>query len=293
MGAMREFRFDSRDGTSLLGFDNEGTGPRVVMVPGLATPPEGLPSLLRPDNGFRVVGFTMRGTHGSDRPSDPRRIRVEDHAGDAQALMDHVGWSSAVFVGWSLGVNIAFQVAVSAPERVLGIVAIGGVPGDSFDHSFAPFGVPRPLSRPLVRALYTIGRRTGALLGPAVRPIPLTAGTTSVMNRARLLAGGDSTEMAAFLERHLKQDLAWLSELARAADEHERLDIYHLAIPMAFIAGTNDYLTSAEAVIATAREVPHASLDVVRGTHPLGVEHPELVLQRLAEVCRQAGPSVT
>lgn len=261
------------------------------MVPGLATPPEGLPSLLRGDNGFHVVGFNMRGTHGSERPTDLTRIRVEDHASDAHALMQQLDWPSAVFVGWSLGVNISFQVALTEPERVAGILAIGGVPGDNFDHSFAPFGVPRRLSRPLVKALYSIGRRVGSLAQPVVRPVELTPGMAALANKARLLGGGDAREMIAFLERHGKQDLGWVSELALAADQHQRMDIYHLTIPMAFIAGTGDYITSAEAVIATATEVPHASLDVVRGTHTLGIEYPELVLERLAEVCRQAAPA--
>ena len=286
---MREFRFDAPDGTSLVGFDNEGDGPPVMMVPGLATPPEGLPSLLRRDNGFHVVGFNMRGTHGSDRPTDETAIRVEDHAQDAMALMEHIGWDSALFAAWSLGVNIAFEVATSAPERVTGILAIGGVPGDNFDHFFAPFGVPKQLSRPLVRSLYSIGRKVGSLAQPVVQNVELKPEMAELASKAGVLAGGDATEMVAFFDKHGKQDLGWVAELARAANKHHRLEIYNLTIPMAFIAGTDDYMTSAAAVIATAKEVPHASLDVVKGTHTLGIEHPELVLERLRDVARQAG----
>ena len=35
-------------------------------------------------------------------------------------------------MGWSMGVNTAFELAVSHPERVSGIFAVAGVPGDTF-----------------------------------------------------------------------------------------------------------------------------------------------------------------
>ena len=286
---MREYHFTAGDGTRLAGFDNEGSGPPVVLVPGLATPPQGMPSLLVRDNGFHVVGFNMRGTHGSDKPADLSRITVPDHAADAVALMDHVGFDKAVFAGWSLGVNIAFETAISYPERVEGVLAVGGVPGDTFDAFFAPFGVPEQLSRPLVRTLYSIGRKVGSVLEPVIAPVPVGPEVGKAMAMVGATAGGDPEQVAKFFELHGKQDLGWVSELARAANKHERLEIYNLTIPMAFIAGTRDYMTSAAAVIAAAGDVPHASLDVVKGTHTLGLEHPELVLQRLRDVARGAG----
>ena len=44
-------------------------------------------------------------------------------------------------------------------------------------------------------------------------------------------------------------------------------------------------------VIATAKGVPHATLDVVNGTHTLGIEFPELILQRLRDVVEAADAS--
>ena len=52
---------------------------------------------------------------------------------------------SATLVGWSLGVNVAFELALKDPTRVTGVLAVAGVPGGSFSSLFAPLGVPRPL----------------------------------------------------------------------------------------------------------------------------------------------------
>lgn len=288
---MREFRFTSYDGTELVGYDSEGSGPAVVLPPGLATPPTGMPSVTASDNGLHVVGFNMRGTHGSDRPADRSRIHVEDHAQDAVALMEHVGFDRAVFVGWSLGVNITFQVAATRPERVRGVLAVGGVPGDTFDTLFAPFGVPQPLSQPLTHALYAAGRRGGKMINPVLKAAPMTPEMAEAAKRLGVLGGGDPEQFVTFFEGHGKQDMQWVSELAKAADQHHRIDITGLTIPMAFVAGSKDYMTSAAAVIATAKGVPHATLDVVNGTHTLGIEFPELILQRLRDVVAAADAS--
>ncbi|MCU0280116.1 MAG: hypothetical protein MUE31_14665, partial [Candidatus Nanopelagicales bacterium] len=81
------FTFTSADGTELLGWTNDGEGPTVVVCNGLGVPPEAWPRLLDPHCGYKVVGWNHRGGLGSGRPSDPERIRVEDHVADALALM--------------------------------------------------------------------------------------------------------------------------------------------------------------------------------------------------------------
>ena len=65
-------------------------------------------------------------------------------------------------MGWSMGVNTMFEVAVEHPERVTGLFAVGGVPGDTFSSMGAPILVPRPLRKPLAinvaRTLKLAGR---------------------------------------------------------------------------------------------------------------------------------------
>ena len=62
-------------------------------------------------------------------------------------MMDHFGVDRAVLMGWSMGVNTAFELAMRQPERVTGIFAVAGVPGDTFATMLAPFRLPRSVAR--------------------------------------------------------------------------------------------------------------------------------------------------
>ena len=102
-------------------------GPTVVLCNGLGTSAWAWPALLEPDCGVRVVSWNHRGTGGSDRPADPaprrdRGVRRGRALGDGP-LRRRPG---AVLMGWSMGVNTMFELAVRHPERVSGPVRRGG-----------------------------------------------------------------------------------------------------------------------------------------------------------------------
>ena len=121
-----ELPVTSPDGTRLRAW-RTGAGPHVVLSNGLGAPADAWPGLVTPDSGFDVLSWDHRGLGGSSRPADPARIRVEDHAEDLVAVMDAAGVERALLVGWSLGVGVAFEVALALPERVAGVLAVAGV----------------------------------------------------------------------------------------------------------------------------------------------------------------------
>ena len=61
-------------------------------------------------------------------------------------MMDHFGVDRAVLMGWSMGVNTMFELAVRHPERVTGLFAVAGVPGDTFATMLGPLRLPAPSS---------------------------------------------------------------------------------------------------------------------------------------------------
>lgn len=89
----------SADGTTLRAWSNDGDGEPVLLSNGLDTPPEAWPRIVAPDSGYRVVSWYQRGLGGSARPEDRERVRVEDHADDARAVLDAFGLPSARLVG--------------------------------------------------------------------------------------------------------------------------------------------------------------------------------------------------
>jgi pimeloyl-ACP methyl ester carboxylesterase len=71
--------------------------------------------------GFRVVSYDARG-HGRSSPA--RAYRYADLAGDLLAVMDALGVKRAVLAGASMGAHTLLRVALDAPDRVAGVVAI-------------------------------------------------------------------------------------------------------------------------------------------------------------------------
>ncbi|HXE45260.1 MAG TPA: alpha/beta hydrolase [Conexibacter sp.] len=71
--------------------------------------------------GHRVVSYDARG-HGGSSPA--RSYRYEDLADDLLAVMDASGLERAVLAGASMGAHTLLRVALVAPERVAGVVAI-------------------------------------------------------------------------------------------------------------------------------------------------------------------------
>ena len=104
----------------------------MVLCNGLGTSAVGLAGAAAARLRRPVVSWNHRGTGGSDRPADPAHCGIEAFVEDALSVMDHFGVDRAPVMGWSMGVNTMFELAFRHPERVSGLFAVAGVPGDTF-----------------------------------------------------------------------------------------------------------------------------------------------------------------
>ncbi|KHG05652.1 Epoxide hydrolase 2 [Gossypium arboreum] len=84
--------------------------------------------------GYRAVAFDFRGYGLSDHPPEPERANFNDLADDVVGLLDSLAIDKAFLVGKDFGAFPAFSVAVTHPERVLGVITLG-----------VPFLIPGPL----------------------------------------------------------------------------------------------------------------------------------------------------
>lgn len=100
-----------------LAYQVGGDGTPIVLIQGIGVAGTGwTPQVEALRGGFRTLVYDNRGLGGSTPCSGP--ITIEAMAGDALALMDHLGWASAHVVGHSMGGVIAQQLALDAPKRV-------------------------------------------------------------------------------------------------------------------------------------------------------------------------------
>jgi pimeloyl-ACP methyl ester carboxylesterase len=272
----------SADGTKIKTWCNDAPGKPVLICNGLGTPPAAWPRIIDRNSGYRVVTWSQRGLGGSDRPEDPTRVRVEDHADDARAVLDAYDLDSAVVVGWSLGVNVAFEVALEDPARVTGLLAVAGVPGGSFSSLFAPYLVPRRF-RP------TVGR-VGSRLLPVVGPLlPLVVASIPPWPEMFFpgAARGPVKEMAhpaalaAVLREFSRHDWKWYRHLALGVGEHAPLDVSAVRCPVTFIGGRFDSLVDIADLRAAARALPGSRFRELVGTHFLPLQYPEVMLDEL------------
>ena len=93
-------------------------------------------------------GTTAASAVRSDRATS-NRVGIDAFVEDAVAVLDDAACRACPALGWSIGVNTSFELAVQHPERVSGILAVAGVPGATFTSVGAPLLIPRFARRPV------------------------------------------------------------------------------------------------------------------------------------------------
>lgn len=281
------------DGTRLRWWDNgfptggvSGHELPVVVSNGLGASPAAWPFLA--DGPRRAVTWHHRGLGGSERPADESRITLDDHADDMLAVMDAAGLDRALVVGWSVGVGVALEVARRAPERVAGLMLLGGVAGGGF--RVLPSATPDVLQR----GLATVSAWLLRVVGPPV------AGVVSLLPRG-LDALGDTggpevaamtpppvrtlAEVAREFARH---DWTWFSRLVLAAGAHGAVPVDEVRVPATVVAGEFDTIAPVEEMAALAAGLPDGHLVRVPGSHFLPLQYPELLRAELTRLALRA-----
>lgn len=237
--------------------------------------------------GFHVVRYDNRDTGRSTvltqkvsramlvRAFLGRRVRapygIGDLAGDAVALMDHLGWSSAHVAGVSMGGMIAQTVAVQHPGRV----------------------------RSLTSIMSTTGRRTVGWQDPRLLPVliaPRKAGEQAYVEgtvRMDRLIGSPGfpadPEVSRAMAREtyargIHNDGVLRHMLAVLTQPDRTMQLRSLRIPAAVIHGLSDRMIHPTGGRATAHAIPHAELVTVEG---MGHDLPPALYDTFVDVIRR------
>ena len=280
------FDLIAQDGTRLNAWKSgPEDGMPVLVCNGMGVPPEAWPRLLDDSCEFSVAGWNHRGALGSDRPDDETRIDIEDHTDDALALMDSMGWERAVIVAWSLGVNVAFELAGRHPERVSGILSVAGVPGGTFDTLFAPQFVPKQLRKPMGVGVAQIGKTFGSQLNLLAKVVPTGRPFAEVLRHTGfMLPHARTDDVVPWVNSMLDQDFNWYFELALALARHEEVDPSFIQCPVTVVSGAIDMLTSQADVQRYADKIAQAEVHSLPGTHCLPLEFPDAIMEMLRDL---------
>jgi pimeloyl-ACP methyl ester carboxylesterase len=283
--ALRYFTVTSTDGTRLQAWTNDVDGPTVLLCNGLGTNPYSWPALLDPECGVRVVSWNHRGTGGSERPRDTEHVGIDAFAEDAIAVMDDQDIDSCVLMGWSMGVNTMFEVAVTHPERVTGLFAVGGVPGDTFASMGAPLFIPRPLRKPLTVNIARLLKAVGKPVHAVAAHLPVGPLTLEVLTHSGFMLPMPDPDLA---RRAIKEFLTtptdWYMHLALHSSLHGRVSLRAVTVPTSFVGGTYDILASHHDMRTAAERIPGATHLVLPATHFISMEKPDEVHEALLDL---------
>jgi 3-oxoadipate enol-lactonase len=261
----------------------------VLISNGLGTPHDAWPAINRRTDRYRVMTWDQRGLGGSERPADETRINISDHTDDFFAVMDAYGVERAVVIGWSAGVNIAFEAALREPHRVAGVLAVAGVPGGTFEallHPLPRFLRPRAgrVGSHLMRYLGPVLNRLGdGLPGSPDHGFDARGVGTIGLD----LVHGDI--LLRVLRRFANHDWPWYSRLARAVGDHPPIALNDIDMQVTYLAGTWDAITSAEDMRAASERTPHSQYVELAATHFVPLQFPERMateLDRLIDRCQ-------
>ena len=242
------------------------------------------PILERFADSWNLITWDYRGLFESDAPSRIRRLAVGNHAEDAARIMEEEGISSAVFVGWSMGVQVSLEFASLYPERVDKLVLLNGTHGHALSTGFQPlFRVPW-LQSVLHEVIDLVQREKG------IQSVLGALGTSrlnySVLGGLYARLRGQPRIQA--LYRQYMHDIfaTDFGNYLRLFQELDAHSVYHLLrdIPhqTLIISGLLDYLTPAYQSREMKRRIPNARhVCFPTGTHFALVEYPKQVVAEM------------
>ncbi|WP_037469300.1 alpha/beta fold hydrolase [Sinorhizobium fredii] len=122
----------THDGLEIAYFDEgDPSGDPVLLIHGFASSANAnwvytgwLKTL--GDAGYRVIAFDNRGHGASSKPYDAAVYHPHQMAGDAAALLVHLGIGDAHIMGYSMGARVSAFLALHHPHRVRSLV-FGGL----------------------------------------------------------------------------------------------------------------------------------------------------------------------
>ena len=282
----------SDDGTYLRAWTNDPDGvidgPTVVLCNGLGTNAFMWPKLLDPSCGVRVVSWNHRGVGGSERPADPRHVEIEHFVQDGLSVMDHFGIDRAALMGWSMGVNTMFELAFRHPERVSGLFAVAGVPGDTFATMLGPLHLPHVVARTLTVSAARIAKHAGRALTPIASRLPIGPRAIALVSHSGFMLPVQDPEIAArAISEFLTTPVDWYMHLALRTSEHGRVSLSAIRVPATFVAGKWDVLAGSRDMRTAADRIPGARFVELPGSHFLNLEHPDEVHALLLELLQR------
>ena len=239
-----------------------------------------------------IVRWHYRGHGKSSIPEDRSRVGFDDLCEDLRAVLRAASVERGVFMGHSMGVQVALEFHRRHPEQVEGLTLICGSPGLPLD-TFHDSKLLKRLFPTLLTAAEKYPNAMQLFWKFAVPSEFAYQVATHLEVNGKLIHRPDFEQYF----RHLaSMDVRLFLGMLRHASEHTAHDhLPDVRVPTLIIAGTKDTFTPYWLSEEMNARIPGSEmLTVPGGTHVAPIEHPELIALRLekwlAELRRPGSP---
>jgi 3-oxoadipate enol-lactonase len=229
----------------------------------------------------RIITWDYRGLFASEAPRSLRKLSVANHVDDIHAILEAEDVDRAVFVGWSMGVQVSLDFAASHPSRIAGLVLLNGTHGHVLSTGFQPV-VSIPFLPKRLHALLDWLQDHPEVAEQIARVSRLSELPTYLM--MRIMAGPHARDLSPLIGRYMDDVLgASFTNYLRLFQELDAHSVYHLLrhieAPALVISGLFDILTPAYQSREMARRLPNSEyIRLWRSSHFSMLERPEVVI---------------
>lgn len=275
----------TRDGVKLF-YEVIGEGDRTVMLAnGLGGRLYSWKPLIEGlYHKYRFITWDYRGLFES--PCDTVcRLSVRDHAEDGLEILDAESTRKAVWVGWSMGVQVSLEAASIAQERFAGLVLLNGTYGHVFSSAMQP-GIRIPLLPRYMHEVVEFVRGKPFIVQLLARMS--NAGTYATLGLFWLMLGRRAIELRSMLEQYTNdvykpENFSNYLRLFQELDAHSAFHhLPRLRLPALVVSGKFDILTPPYQSREIARRLKGAEhLHIRNGSHFVLIERPGDVLPRI------------
>ncbi|MFK4067458.1 alpha/beta fold hydrolase [Streptomyces sp. NPDC029674] len=237
-----------------------------------------------------------RSGRGVDQLEHDVPVSIDQLGRDLKAVIDAAAPEGPlVLVGHSMGGMTTMALADQFPElireRVVGVALVGTSSGQLGQVNF---GLPVAGMNAVRRVLPGLLRAMGSQAELVERGRRATADLfAGVIKRYSFSRKDVDPAIARFAERMIESTpIDVVAEFYPAFGEHDKADaLKHFAeLPVLVLAGDKDLVTPSEHSEAIAQRLPDAELVLVPDAgHLVMLEHPEVVMDRLADLLVRAG----
>ena len=277
---VQQFRLPARRGAAPIAYYEEGTdGPALVLANGLGGPVGAFRhQVAHFGRSFRVITWDYRGLYGSRSDAAIDRVDVAAHADDLERVLDALVIENAVFIGWSMGVQVVLELIARSPKRASHLVLMSGAYRRPFSNVRLP-GAEQWLS-PLIGG--ALGNT--ALVSRVVERLARSRRAANAVRRLRIVHPRfDTDELLALAEQFTTIDFDVYFRTLRALNDHDGTRaLERMTAPSLVITGSRDLIVPPSAARDLASRLPGGELFVVPdGTHYAPAEFPELIHRRI------------